>query len=153
MNRRKIVKYIALPTAIIMILSTAAFARPHYHYHYHGCGGPAWYNTGWGAAAIGLGTGLLISSIANSSRNSVRVDPGRYRQDPGRYRQDPGYYRYNYGRYSRYGYRNTEYAERVPEGVVVNGQLYTPAQTNSAYRYYGDRYNTYSYPFRQDPGR
>ncbi len=153
MKTGKILKCIALTMVVVMCFSTAAFARPHHHIHH--CSGPAWYNTGWGAAAIGIGAGLIVTAIANSSRDERRQDPGEYRQDPGEYRQIPA-------EYSKIPptpvrpERSVELAEKVPGGVMINGQFYapvneTPPQTESE-PYTGLSGQT-EYPMLQDPGR
>lgn len=156
MKMRKSLKYIALPMAILMIFSTAAFAGPHYHHHRH-CSG-----NGWGIAAAGLIGGLLIGAIANSSRNSTpRQDPGEYRQDPGEYPQTaPTYCPPAYTAPSAVqtgAKREVELAEKVPGGVIINGQFYAPAQQTTAptQPYYGNP-SGYAEPngtIKQDPGR
>ena len=163
MKIRKSLKYIALPMAILMVFSSAAFAGPRFHHRYRGCG-----SDGWGIAAAGLIGGLLIGAIANSSRNSEpRQDPGEYRQDPGEYPQSaptyypPAYYPPTYTQPTPAqtgAKREVELAEKVPGGVIINGQFYAPAQqmppTEQPY-YYGNPsgYMQPSGPIKQDPGR
>ena len=132
MKMRKILKCIALPMAIVMLFSTAAFARPHPAPHHHGGGD----SNGWGWAAAGLVGGLLIGAIASSSRQEQQAAP--VRQDPGVYRQDPGVGYAPQADTSQVANvqpapvqtgarREVELAEKVPGGVMINGQFYAPA--------------------------
>ena len=159
MKTGKILKCTALTMAVVMCFSTAAFARPHHHIHH--CSGPAWYNTGWGAVAIGIGTGLIVSAIANSSRSERRKTEER-RQDPGEYRQDPGEYRRPPAEYSTIQTKpvkpdgSVELAEKVPGGVMINGQFYAPVnetQPQSESEPYTGLSGQTEYPMLQDPGR
>ena len=164
MKIRKTLKYIALPMAVLMLFSSAAFASPrcgHRHYHHRHSG-----SSGWGIAAAGIAGGLILGALINSSRNEQRQDPGEYRQDPGEYRQDPGISP-SAPPNAAAPDREVELAEKVPGGVMINGRFYTPAVQETAADYTPQPYRTGtvfetdrgtglsgSYPeIRRDPGR
>ncbi|MDO4953210.1 MAG: hypothetical protein Q4E34_05235 [Synergistaceae bacterium] len=164
MKIRKTLKYIALPMAVLMLFSSAAFASPHCghrHYHHrHDSSG------GWGIAAAGVVGGLILGALINSSRNERRQDPGEYRQDPGEYRQDPGVSPLVQPS-AVVPDREVELAEKVPGGVMINGRFYAPAERETAADYTAQPYYAGtvfetgrgaglggSYPeIRRDPGR
>ena len=165
MKIRKTLKYIALPMAVLMLFSSAAFASPRCgrrHYHRECSSG----SSGWGIAAAGVVGGLIIGALVNSARNERRQDPGEYRQDPGEYRQDPGISPSVQPRAAAPD-REVELAEKVPGGVMINGRFYAPAVQETAADctpqpyYTGTVFETNrgtglnsSYPeIRRDPGR
>ncbi len=157
MKIRKTLKYIALPMAVLMLFSSAAFASPrcgHRHYHHRHSG-----SSGWGIAAAGIAGGLILGALINSSRNEQRQDPGEYRQDPGISPSAPPN--------AAAPNRDVELAEKVPGGVMINGRFYAPAVQETAADYTPQPYwagtvfetdrgtglNS-SYPeIRRDPGR